>query len=228
MHQECLAVRRIYPVGMAGALQQSIRSVAAGHQRAIGMHFVGAEQVTRACQRDGMSPARTTFGGEQVVEAFALMDMRRLGVAEVGAAKHQRARAHQPALCRVVFLQHDAAKAVVAGPPVPELVEDIDAAIIIQKQRWIEAAGVEEYRIGPVALNGWRGDDVSVAGGVTQNHLRAQIEIWDYLLQQLIVYLREESPKIAVANSNGPAATSDAVKPETDRRTQPNASVALQ
>jgi hypothetical protein len=50
------------------------------------------------------------------------------------------------------------------------LVEDIDAAIIIQKQRWIEAAGVEEYRIGPVALNGWRGDDVSVAGGVTQNH----------------------------------------------------------
>ena len=62
---------------------------------------------------------------------------------------------------------------------------------------------------------------------MTQNHLR-QIEIWDYLLQQLIVYLREELPKIAVANSNSPAATSDAVKPETDHRALPNASVALQ
>lgn len=39
--------------------------------------------------------------------------------------------------------------------------------------------------------------DVSVAGGVMSKHLRAQIEIWDHLVQQLIAYLREELPKLA-------------------------------
>ncbi|MBB4380749.1 YbjN domain-containing protein [Bradyrhizobium sp. SBR1B] len=34
--------------------------------------------------------------------------------------------------------------------------------------------------------------DVSVAGGVTADHLRAQIDIWDRLVQELIVYLRDE------------------------------------
>ena len=34
--------------------------------------------------------------------------------------------------------------------------------------------------------------DVSVAGGVMPSHLRAQIEIWDRLVQELIGYLREE------------------------------------
>jgi hypothetical protein len=48
--------------------------------------------------------------------------------------------------------------------------------------------------------------DVSVAGGVTTNHLRTQVEIWDHLIQQLIVYLREELPKLAqggAANADG-------------------------
>ncbi len=34
--------------------------------------------------------------------------------------------------------------------------------------------------------------DVSVAGGVMPNHLRAHIEIWDRLVQELIAYLRDE------------------------------------
>jgi hypothetical protein len=38
--------------------------------------------------------------------------------------------------------------------------------------------------------------DVSVAGGVVHNHLRAQIEIWDQLVQQMIAYLRFELPKL--------------------------------
>jgi len=42
--------------------------------------------------------------------------------------------------------------------------------------------------------------DVSLAGGVAQNHLRAQIEIWDHLVQQLIAYLREELARFAAAN----------------------------
>jgi hypothetical protein len=39
--------------------------------------------------------------------------------------------------------------------------------------------------------------DFSVAGGVTKSHLRAQIEIWDHLIQQLIIYLREELAGLA-------------------------------
>ena len=40
--------------------------------------------------------------------------------------------------------------------------------------------------------------DVSVAGGVMPNHLRAQIEIWDRLVQELIGYLRDELRQLSV------------------------------
>jgi hypothetical protein len=39
--------------------------------------------------------------------------------------------------------------------------------------------------------------DILAIGGVTAGHLRAQTEIWDRLVSQLIVYLREELPKLA-------------------------------
>jgi len=39
--------------------------------------------------------------------------------------------------------------------------------------------------------------DVSVAGGVTPAHLRASIEIWDRLVQELIVHLRTELARLA-------------------------------
>jgi hypothetical protein len=42
--------------------------------------------------------------------------------------------------------------------------------------------------------------DVSVAGGVMPNHLRAQIEIWDRLVQELIVYLRDELRQLTATN----------------------------
>jgi hypothetical protein len=63
--------------------------------------------------------------------------------------------------------------------------------------------------------------DVSVAGGVAHNYLRAQIEIWDHLLQQMISYLREELPKIAAANTVGAGAAGIAMapnEPEADRK----------
>jgi hypothetical protein len=69
--------------------------------------------------------------------------------------------------------------------------------------------------------------DVSVAGGVAQNHLRAQIEIWDYLLQQLIVYLREELPKLVGTNGANPVASND-VKPEQPGGARLNPSVTVQ
>ncbi len=46
--------------------------------------------------------------------------------------------------------------------------------------------------------------DVSAAGGVTASYLRAQIEIWDHLVQQLIAYLREELTRMAEANAAKP------------------------
>ena len=42
--------------------------------------------------------------------------------------------------------------------------------------------------------------DVSVAGGVSPQHLRSQIEIWDHLLQDLIGYLREELRRLPAPN----------------------------
>lgn len=59
--------------------------------------------------------------------------------------------------------------------------------------------------------------DASVAGGVAPSHLRAQIEIWDRLVQELIIYLREELPKLTSANSAKPAAASTARATEGDR-----------
>ena len=46
--------------------------------------------------------------------------------------------------------------------------------------------------------------DVSVAGGVMPNHLRAQIEIWDRLVQELIGYLREELRQLSAKNGAAP------------------------
>ena len=72
--------------------------------------------------------------------------------------------------------------------------------------------------------------DVSVAGGVAQTYLRAQVEIWDHLLQQLISYLREELPKIAGANATGAGTAGIAIaEPEADRKkAEPIAPVTFQ
>ncbi len=50
--------------------------------------------------------------------------------------------------------------------------------------------------------------DVSVAGGVTTNHLRTQGESWEHLIQHLIVYLREELPKLTQGGAADPGAAS--------------------
>ncbi len=43
--------------------------------------------------------------------------------------------------------------------------------------------------------------DVSVAGGVLPTYLRAQIEVWDRLVQDLIAYLRDELRQLTAANA---------------------------
>ncbi|MCA6116443.1 YbjN domain-containing protein [Bradyrhizobium sp. WSM 1738] len=44
--------------------------------------------------------------------------------------------------------------------------------------------------------------DVSVAGGVAPDYLRAQIEIWDRLVQELIAYLRDELRQLSARNGS--------------------------
>jgi len=69
--------------------------------------------------------------------------------------------------------------------------------------------------------------DVSVAGGVTQNHLRAQIEIWDFLLQQLIGYLRAELARTA-ASSAAPSPAAIGATADQARTGEPGAAVTVQ
>ena len=44
-------------------------------------------------------------------------------------------------------------EAILAGPMIPELVDEIFASIVIVKKRWVEAAAVEINRIRPVAVD---------------------------------------------------------------------------
>jgi Putative bacterial sensory transduction regulator len=69
--------------------------------------------------------------------------------------------------------------------------------------------------------------DVSVAGGVMPNHLRAQIEIWDRLVQELIVYLRDELRQLTATNGAAPAP--DAARtPERDGAAKASALTTIQ
>ncbi len=73
--------------------------------------------------------------------------------------------------------------------------------------------------------------DVSVAGGVAPNYLRAQIEIWDRLVQELIAYLREELRKLG-ATSGATAAvaqqTATAEEPVRERAVDAGAPTTIQ
>jgi hypothetical protein len=51
--------------------------------------------------------------------------------------------------------------------------------------------------------------DVSFIGGVSQQQLRAQIEIWDSLLQQLVPWLRDELGRIAPKIDTAPRSVAD-------------------
>ncbi|OAI30420.1 hypothetical protein A1351_09100 [Methylosinus sp. R-45379] len=57
--------------------------------------------------------------------------------------------------------------------------------------------------------------DISVVGGVTKSHLRAHVEIWDQLAQELIVYLRDRlrGPQ---ANGTGRGVEVDVAAPASD------------
>lgn len=51
--------------------------------------------------------------------------------------------------------------------------------------------------------------DISVAGGVRPDHLRAHVEIWDRLVQELIGYLRDEVQKLSAPAQASPRVAQD-------------------
>jgi hypothetical protein len=55
--------------------------------------------------------------------------------------------------------------------------------------------------------------DVLVALGVTPSHLRAQIEIWDRLVQELVPFLRAEVGRLAVNGQAGAIANAPSEQP---------------
>ncbi len=60
--------------------------------------------------------------------------------------------------------------------------------------------------------------DVTVAGGVKQEHLRTHVEIWDRLVQELIAHLREELRQLGATNGAAqPTAGTNAVAAEPNR-----------
>jgi len=71
--------------------------------------------------------------------------------------------------------------------------------------------------------------DVSAAGGITLDHLRSQIEIWDRLVQELIVYLREELRRPSVtADATDQVAANAAPPPKRSRAAEPDVAAAVQ
>ena len=171
-----LAVLRFDEVGVAGALQLDVGPVARAQDVDVGMQFVRPGQRARARHGDGMPPAGAALGGEQVVVAVALVEMRRLGEAERRALEDQAAVADQLALAGGVFLQHDAGETVVPGPMVPEHVDEIFAAVVVVEQRGIEAAAVEVNRVRPLAVDARAGDQVVVE--IAQRRARSRRRRW--------------------------------------------------
>ncbi len=74
-----LSVRRLHQVGVSRALQLGIRPIARGQDVGIWMQFVGPEEAARARHRHGMAPPCAAFGGDEVVVAVPLVEVRRLG-----------------------------------------------------------------------------------------------------------------------------------------------------
>jgi hypothetical protein len=98
--------------------------------------------------------------------------------------------------------------------PTPEGAEAAFADAVFQAAFRVEGALPLDL------VNGWNGGrrfgrlslrrdvlalemDISVLGGVAPGHLRAQVEIWDHLVRQLITYLREELPRLGAGPSRG-------------------------
>jgi hypothetical protein len=67
---------------MAGALERGVGAGAAGEDMGVGVELVRAGQVARSRHRHCVVPAGAALGGEEIIPAVALVEMRRFGEAQ--------------------------------------------------------------------------------------------------------------------------------------------------
>ena len=160
--QAIRTVAGLNEIAVPDPLQRILRAIPRRHDVQIGMQFVRAGEFARACHRDGMVPVGAAFSRKQVVPTVALVEMRRFSEAEGRAVENVHPFTDELALLYRVFLQHDAGEAIVSRAMVPKHVQQVLPAIVVVKERWIEAAAVEINRIGPVAVDARAGHKVVV------------------------------------------------------------------
>src|SRR5690348_10461302 len=149
-----------------------------------------------------MPPASAAFGGQQVVVAISLVEMRSFGEPKRSALEYQVNRPNQSALGSRVLLQNDPGKPVLSGAMIPAHIDHIFPAIVVMEQRRIKAAAVEVNGIRPLAVDARSCDEIVV--GVAQGSAR-----WTSLSRAAIsLHIRVEQPEEAVgmAEARGPNA----------------------
>src|SRR5215204_5161011 len=115
------------------------------------MQLVRPPQLARAREGDGVPPARTAFGRQQVIVAAALVDVRAFRQAERRALEDDAPRADEPALLYRILLHDDACETVAPRPMIPEHVEQVLPPVVVVEQRRVEAAAVKVDGVRPFA-----------------------------------------------------------------------------
>ena len=189
-------------VGMAGALQRYVRPVARGQDVGVGVQVVRAADVARTGHGHGVAPTSAALGGDQIVPATPLVEMRGLGQADGRALEDHLALADQLALGGGELLQHDAGEAVLAGPMIPQLVDQPLAAIVVMEQRRVEAGAVQVDGIRPWSVDAVGGDQVVVE--VAQGRARGSA----HSRAAIALHVGEDQPELAVGvgQARGPDA----------------------
>ena len=116
---------------MSGALQWAVRAITGGQDIGVGVELVRPVDGAGAGHRDGVAPERAALGGEEVVVAVALIEVGALGEADGRAFEDQTALPDQLPLFVRILLEDDSREAVLAGPVVPEHVEEVFAAVVV-------------------------------------------------------------------------------------------------
>ncbi len=139
MHEIGLALWRLDNVAMAGALQGGQWRVLRGQDVLVGMGLVGPVDSARASKGAGMVIGRAAFGGEQIIPAIALIEMRALDQLEVCTLVDVLDRADELAGLGVEFLQDDAGKQQRPPAVVPCHVDEPLFPIVVVEQRGVKA-----------------------------------------------------------------------------------------
>ena len=141
-----LPVRRFDDLAVSGTLQDGVGRVLRGQEMDVRMQFIRAVERARARHRHRVVVAGAALGGRQVVPAVALMEMRAFHKPVRAAGENRSRRADELARRRVPFLQADAGEGRMLAPRsppvavVPDHVEEPLAAVVVVKERRIEAA----------------------------------------------------------------------------------------